>query len=258
MLSAWKTGRLARNQRAGRLAAPKVVEARYVLALRRIMKQIHEEYYRALKENDQATRMDSYDKHTGVFQSLGVRVNMVLQKPVQLAFDQMAVGTSRANRQALALLKPSDTRLAATIAHARDENIRLVEKAARAYATGVRKVFDDPKNFGVRVEDLAAQLLERGDVSESRAELIARDQTLKTNAAINETRQTNAGVVRYTWSTSHDERVRESHRVLDSKVFAWDDPPDIDGEPLNPGEDFQCRCVAIPFIEGLDVDPDVD
>lgn len=126
-----------------------------------------------------------------------------------------------------------------------EANVDLVVNAGRAYADGVVEVFTDPKNFGRRVEDLAAELQERTDVSESRAELIARDQTLKTLGALNEARQTKAGVTSYVWSTSLDGAVRPEHAALEGQTFFWDDPP----EPGHPGEDYQCRCSAIPVID---------
>lgn len=129
----------------------------------------------------------------------------------------------------------------------RDASIELVENAQRVYSEQVREIFGNPDNFGVRVEELQKMLQERGDVSESRAELIARDQTLKTLGGINEARQKDAGVDSYTWSTSLDERVRPDHEELEGQVFSWGSPP----EPGHPGEDFQCRCVAIPVIDEL-------
>lgn len=135
--------------------------------------------------------------------------------------------------------------------NARDASIQLVEQAARVYAQQVREVFDRPDfTEGRRWEDLRDELLERADVSESRAELIARDQTLKLNGAINRARQEGAGIDRYVWSTSGDERVREEHDALDGETFSWDSPP----EPGHPGQDFQCRCVAIPVIDLGDAD----
>lgn len=85
-------------------------------------------------------------------------------------------------------------------------------------------------------------------VSESRAALIARDQTAKFNGDLNELRQTEVGVTKYIWSTSGDERVRDSHAEKDGEVFSWDDPPSDTGHP---GEDFQCRCVAIPVFDDI-------
>jgi SPP1 gp7 family putative phage head morphogenesis protein len=162
----------------------------------------------------------------------------------------MAEDVSESNGDALAVvgINANAMGISATISQARDENIRLVEKALRAYAKDVRAVFDDPEANTWRVEELQARLLERGNVSVSRAELIARDQTLKTNAAITQTRQVQAGVEYYEWSTSLDERVRDEHRALEGQRFAWNNPPSVG----HPGEDFQCRCVAIPVIPEAD------
>ncbi|MFK5165309.1 minor capsid protein, partial [Propionibacterium freudenreichii] len=61
---------------------------------------------------------------------------------------------------------------------------------------------------GARVEEVQGQIEERFNVSRSRATLIARDQTLKTNANISQLRQQNVGVTHYFWISSRDERVR--------------------------------------------------
>jgi SPP1 gp7 family putative phage head morphogenesis protein len=97
---------------------------------------------------------------------------------------------------------------------------------------------------GLRVEVLAHELRERFNVSDSRAELIARDQVLKLNGQINRHRQLSAGVEEYVWLTAGDERVRESHAALDGQTFSWHSPPAVG----HPGQDFQCRCQAIPLI----------
>jgi len=108
----------------------------------------------------------------------------------------------------------------------------------------VSEVIERAHAEGVRVEVLAHDLRERFEVSNSRAELIARDQTLKLNGQINRHRQLSVGVEEYIWDTSGDERVRESHAVLDGRKFSWHAPPSVG----HPGQDFQCRCGAIPVI----------
>ncbi len=178
------------------------------------------------------------------------RIIAAVPSAVARLFGRMAEDVSESNGDALAVvgINANAMGISATISQARDENIRLVEKALRAYAKDVRAVFDDPEANTWRVEELQARLLERGNVSVSRAELIARDQTLKTNAAITQTRQVQAGVEYYEWSTSLDERVRDEHRALEGQRFAWNNPPSVG----HPGEDFQCRCVAIPVIPEAD------
>jgi SPP1 gp7 family putative phage head morphogenesis protein len=193
-------------------------------------------------------------KYTAELDLIGPRVLAQLDGHVRTAFDRMSEKVRKKTARVLATVigvqRPELGSIGVQVAidQARDRNIRLVENAARAYAQNVRDIFEGPEAFGQRVEDLRAELLKRGDVSLSRADLIARDQTLKLNGQINEIRQRNAGIDRYEWSTSRDERVREEHEALEGRVFSWSDPP----EPGHPGEDFQCRCVAIPVLDELD------
>jgi SPP1 gp7 family putative phage head morphogenesis protein len=166
-------------------------------------------------------------------------------------FERLAKAIASKNKEALAKavgISAFDLGITPEIAAARDRNIRLVEDAARAYAQQVREIFDDPDAQNLRVEELKAKLLERADVSKSRAELIARDQILKLNGRITQIRQQMAGVQSYVWSTSKDERVRESHQELEGETFSWSAPPSVG----HPGEDFQCRCIALPLIPGID------
>lgn len=107
---------------------------------------------------------------------------------------------------------------------------------------------------GRRWEELRDELLDRFSVSESRAELIAVDQTLRLNADLAQSQAQEVGVTRYVWSTSRDERVRESHRDLEGQEFSYSEPPVVDertGRRANPGQDFRCRCVALPMTDDL-------
>lgn len=56
-----------------------------------------------------------------------------------------------------------------------------------------------------------------------------------------------AGITnQYVWRTQRDERVRRSHRMNDGRIFSWAAVPDTG----HPGEDYNCRCEAIPYVEG--------
>ncbi len=76
---------------------------------------------------------------------------------------------------------------------------------------------------------------------------IARDQTSKTIGKLSEARQVNLGIVRYQWRTAADERVRETHQQNDGAVFRWDQAPSTG----HPGDDIQCRCVAMAVLDDL-------
>lgn len=129
------------------------------------------------------------------------------------------------------------------------DNLRLIRGANERTLGEVGALLD--ANQGKRAEDLVSDVMERMSVGESRAALIARDQVLKKNGALHKIRQQRAGVERYQWVTSGDERVRSTHDELDGMIFSWAaGAPSLGG--LNPGEDVQCRCTAMPVIPGLD------
>ncbi len=88
--------------------------------------------------------------------------------------------------------------------------------------------------------------------SRARMELIARDQTARLNGRITEHLQTKAGVKEYTWRSSHDQRVRPTHRAADGNRYAWAGPgaPNVGfyGESGHPGQVGNCRCTAEPVM----------
>ena len=101
---------------------------------------------------------------------------------------------------------------------------------------------------GQRFSQVSTELQKRYGITRRRANLIGRDQTSKLNASLTRLRQQSAGVEEYIWQTSGDERVRPTHKAHDGKKFRWDDPPADTGHP---GTDINCRCVAIPVMEGI-------
>lgn len=103
---------------------------------------------------------------------------------------------------------------------------------------------------GLTSGEIAKNIQERVDVADSRANLIGRDQVSKLNGQLTMERQQEIGVTSYIWSTSHDERVRETHAEQDGETFQWSDPP---AETGHPGEDYQCRCVALGNFEESDL-----
>lgn len=50
----------------------------------------------------------------------------------------------------------------------------------------------------------------------------------------------------YIWRTRGDGKVRPEHAANNGKIFAWDSPPSTG----HPGEDYNCRCIAEPYVEG--------
>ena len=131
-----------------------------------------------------------------------------------------------------------------------DSNVGLITSIPDQYFDRMQEVMFDHMQSGQRWETLVGGLRDAIDdvnnLADYRVALIARDQTSKMAATFNEARTRSVGISQYTWQTAGDERVRESHAANDGQVFSFDTPPEETG---NPGDDVNCRCVAIPYVE---------
>lgn len=247
--------RKAARARATLMAGTVNIERRFTVAVRGIMAGFHDAMLRGVEVAGRAMTTDAAgppkDPKAAVKRVTDQLLPQIGPK-VAAAHKAMASALERNYDKSMGGILPitfkaQPAKVKAAAELARQDSIKYVTDAARSYASQVVEVFGEAEDtIGLRWEELRDRLLERADVSESRAELIARDQTLKLNAAINQTKQQAAGVDSYVWSTSGDERVREDHQELDGQIFQWASPP----EPLgcHPGEDFQCRCSAIPVM----------
>jgi SPP1 gp7 family putative phage head morphogenesis protein len=109
------------------------------------------------------------------------------------------------------------------------------------------------ESYGRRAENIAKDITNQLDgVSLSRAEFIARDAVLTLNSKITAERQTAAGIERYIWTTSNDERVRIEHQALEGTELTWESGGDP--EEGHPGEAPNCRCTAFPILPELEDD----
>lgn len=143
------------------------------------------------------------------------------------------------------------------------ENVDLITKFTDSARDRMRERVTRAIREGTNGKELREIIQRSFGVSESRARLIARDQIGKLNGQLNRNRQTRAGVTQYKWLTVADERVRGRkirngkivgrgrHWQLHGKIFSWSNAPQVstDGRHGHPGDDYQCRCQAIPVID---------
>lgn len=95
---------------------------------------------------------------------------------------------------------------------------------------------------------LQGELTEQLRISDRRAQLIAQDQMAKLNSDLNRIRHEQAGVLEYSWMTSHDERVRARHKALEGKVYKYGDATGAE-DGLPPGQPVRCRCIARGIVQ---------
>lgn len=126
-------------------------------------------------------------------------------------------------------------------------NVALIKSIPSRYADQIESTILRGLQEGRRAEQIKQDIAAIGQSTDDRAMLIARDQLGKINSRVSQVRQQKLGITHYTWETSHDERVRSSHRARNGERFSWSEPPP-DGHP---GQPIRCRCVAIPDFTDL-------
>ena len=131
------------------------------------------------------------------------------------------------------------------------QNVALIKTIPQETLSGMREIVYEGYRNGRTTTAILKEIQRTYSTNKKHARLIARDQMAKLNADLTKRQQTDAGVEEYKWSDSRDARVRPRHKHLNGKTFRWDDPPVVDtktGRRCHPGQDYQCRCVAIPVF----------
>lgn len=262
---------------------PRIAAGRYGLAMRSIM-GAWQSYVLSHPRATYADLTRAWDNltspghWTGVFRSIAVQIEneiaryytrVLKRRPPNFAVSREAwiaeqfrlladVGADQIQR--LTALGPrTDAREAQAVTAARKADVALIKGTTAKQRTELTKLFKGAQQIGQRHETLVSDVQAVLNIGKTRAKLIARDQTVKHNAAANQAQAQSAGITEYTWRTVHDGSVRPMHKALDGLVFRYDNPPitNDDGERNNPGEDYNCRCQAEPrppagLFEGLD------
>lgn len=134
------------------------------------------------------------------------------------------------------------------------DNTRLITTIPEQYLNQVQSIVMSNMRSGLRPSAITKQLSEQFGITKRRAALIARDQTSKANGELSKQRQEDTGFKYFKWQTSEDSRVRDSHDDISDEdigfgkgVYKWDNPPkNKKGVQIIPGQEINCRCVAIP------------
>ena len=146
-----------------------------------------------------------------------------------------------------------------------DENVAKIQSISSETLGSMNDIILKGFARGETITSITKAIQEEYNLSKSKAKSIARDQLATLNSQITKLQQKDAGCNKYKWSTSHDSRVRDCHRELNGKIFSWDDPPEMwyetkkrgkvyTGRRCHPGEDYLCRCIAIPVFDYDTVD----
>lgn len=130
-----------------------------------------------------------------------------------------------------------------------DEQVKLIKSLPIEAASKAQYISITAYAEGKRPESIIKDLLELGQMTENRARLIARTEVAKAASTLTQARSELVGATHYIWRTSKDSDVRDSHKVMNGKVIAWAEPPEVDpGQFYHAGQFPNCRCFPIPIL----------
>ncbi len=163
---------------------------------------------------------------------------------------------SHDSAKAVGISAYSTPALRQVISLATEQNAQLIRSLASQHINALAGIVYENVMAGNRPSVIESAIRSYG-ATEGRARVIARDQTAKVLSTISKARQLDAGFKFFKWDTSHDERVRPSHREAQDRVtkygvgvYRWDELPTVDGVKASPGlGSVNCRCVALPVLE---------
>lgn len=153
-------------------------------------------------------------------------------------------------------LKPTAQQTQA-IAVAIAENSRLIKSIAARFLDDVEgtilRGYMEERNGSA----IAREICDKYDVSKKRANLIARDQIHKANAAFNRSRQQQLGIEEAVWQHSSAGKEPRPEHVKWGKEKArykiadgmWSE---VDSAFVWPGTPINCRCTGRSIIPGID------
>ncbi len=135
-------------------------------------------------------------------------------------------------------------------------NVGLIQNTTLQTLNNIENIVYDGVTTGQTWKAVADNLSNQKGISKDRIKRIARDQTGKTNEALNELSQKSSGIQFFEWRTAQDERVstgKGGHKQLNGKIYKWGDVdhyPIVDsyGHRGLPHERVNCRCTALAVL----------
>lgn len=128
------------------------------------------------------------------------------------------------------------------------ESVRLIKSIPDDYHSKIESAVYESVTRGTGYDELAREIKNIGDVTASRAEMIAVDQTNKAYSQQIVDRYKSLGLNKMIWITSDDERVCPECEPLDGKSFTREE---LEEEGIPPYH-VNCRCTTIADPDELE------
>lgn len=149
------------------------------------------------------------------------------------------------------------------IARTYTENVRgyVLKDFANERIPEMRQKIQELVLKGYR-QDKVQELLEKEyGIMSRKAKFLAQNETSIMLAEYKKVTYQEMGFDKFIWRTITDGRERDLHKQLNGTVWRYDNPPIIDERTGNrglPGQTYNCRCKAVPYMDDTPFDHDVN
>lgn len=180
--------------------------------------------------------------------------SMIFDDEVKTILDD-AGNEIKKNTKHLAVIEPKLTEQQKNeIAQTYTENVRgyAIKDFANERIPEMRQKIQELVLKGYRTDKVQELLEKEYGFMAKKAKFLAQNETAIMLAEYKKVTYQEMGFHKFMWSTILDGRERERHKELNGKIFSYDDPPFVDAGKTRkglPGEDYNCRCEAIPISE---------
>ena len=237
------------------LWAPKrIIEKRYIRSIQKIMKQFEQ---LAQGKHEPAEILNVWKEYaqSAAFQKAAEDIarKMVtsLFSDGQKSWREAARVNSRGRAIYEALKEELTGPVGAMYYSLISQNSKLIRTLPEAVAEQVTAYIAKEQQKSRRASEIAGEITRLfPEKTKARAELS------KASTALTQARSELLGLRWYVWRTSEDQRVRDSHELMEGVIIAWSNPPSP--EALNQersygqyhaGNTFNCRCYPEPLVE---------
>ena len=149
------------------------------------------------------------------------------------------------------------THIGAAVSGIVSENAALISSLPLNLAEQLTAYIAKRRLAGLRSKEIQAEVgAWLPKIATSRIRLICRTETSKAETALTRARSQDLGIDWYEWETSHDQRVRKSHRNMQGVLVNWNEAPQPErliGQHTtltngHAGTFPNCRCLCLPIV----------
>ena len=175
------------------------------------------------------------------YQEIQSKLRLIVRRYTGLAYmkgSEKAVADLRRARYEISFAyTPSDVKAVEMMI---DHNLIEIKGMEEFMKKEVMRVLSTGMLEGQGNDKIARAMVERIDVSKTRAVMIARTETIRNYNQASVERYKSAGLSQWRWITAMDERACEECMANDNEIFDMGDE--------QPPKHCNCRCAVSPFI----------